>query len=117
MPKESLRNRVASKLAEANRTGVAPVIARREQRLVPALVRSPRAGFTPELLQAQKQKLKRVEEVRVHGGLDNVHVKRAAGQDAGAFANMIPLVNVSLPRRLTRMRQCIAGSRSGPCFH
>ncbi|MEV8519116.1 M91 family zinc metallopeptidase [Dyella marensis] len=88
MPKESLRNRVASKLAEANRTGVAPVIAKREQRLVPALVRSPRAGFTPELLQAQKQKLKRVEEVRVHGGLDNVHVKRAAGQDAGAFADL-----------------------------
>ncbi|MGO4703008.1 M91 family zinc metallopeptidase [Dyella sp. 2RAB6] len=88
MPKDSLRARVANKIAEANRTGAAPVFAQREQRLVPALVRSPRAGFTPGLLQAQKQQLRRVEEVRVHGGLDHVHVKRAAGQDAGAFADL-----------------------------
>ena len=88
MPKESLRTRVANKLAAANRSGVAPTFAKREERLVPALVRSPRAGFTGAMLDAQKQKLRRVEEVRVHGGLDNVHVKRAAGQDAGAFADL-----------------------------
>src|SRR5262249_14844153 len=32
-------------------------------------------------------------------------------QDAGAFANMIPVVNASPPLRLTRMRQSIAASR------
>ncbi|MFC4761737.1 M91 family zinc metallopeptidase [Dyella koreensis] len=115
MPKDSLRTRVANKFAEANRTGATPKVSGREQRLVDdvtaklakanqsgksaeipkrwapvvaRVARTPQAGFTPELLRAQKQKLKPVEEVRVHGELDNVHVKRTAGQDAGSFVDL-----------------------------
>ena len=115
MPKESLRTRIANKFAEANSWGVAPTLAKREQRfvdhitdrlakanesgkrtnisqrwapVVARVARSPQAGFTPELLRAQKQKLKPVEEVRVHGELNNVQAKRAAGQDVGAFMDL-----------------------------
>ena len=115
MPKDSLRTRVANKFAEANRTGVAPKVSGREQRLVDdvtarlskanetgkqaeipkrwapvvaRVARTPQAGFTPELLRAQKQKLKPVEEVHVHRDLNNVQVKRAAGQDVGSFVDL-----------------------------
>ncbi|GAB3029777.1 hypothetical protein GCM10027285_10340 [Oleiagrimonas citrea] len=88
MPKESLRTRVANKLAEANRTGKAPKLAKREERFVPRLARKPRAGFTPELLQRQKGALRRVEEVNVHGSLNNVQVKRTSAQDVGSFVDL-----------------------------
>ncbi|MBT2118340.1 hypothetical protein KK141_11840 [Dyella sp. LX-66] len=115
MPKDSLRTRVVEKFAAANSAGVAPKVAPREQRFVkditsklskanaegkradipkrwaPVVARVARtsaAGFTPELLQAQKQKLKRVEKVQVHGELANVHVKRSAGESAAAFTDL-----------------------------
>jgi hypothetical protein len=106
---------VANKFAEANRTGVAPKVSGREQRfvddvtsrlakanetgkraeiprrwapVVARVARTAQAGFTPELLRAQKQKLKPVEEVHVHHELDNVQVKRTAGQDVGSFVDL-----------------------------
>jgi hypothetical protein len=115
MPKDSLRTRVVEKFAAANSAGVAPKVAPREQRFVnevtsklskanaegkradvpkrwaPVVARVARtsaAGFTPELLQAQKQKLKRVETVQVHGELSNVHAKRSAGESAAAFTDL-----------------------------
>lgn len=115
MPKDSLRTRVVEKFAAANSAGVAPKVAPREQRFVkditsklskanaegkradipkrwaPVVARVARtsaAGFTPELLQAQAQKLKRVEKVQVHGELANVHVKRSAGESAAAFTDL-----------------------------
>ena len=52
------------------------------------MARTSAAGFTPELLQAQAQKLKRVEKVQVHGELSNVQVKRSAGESAAAFTDL-----------------------------
>ena len=112
---DSLRTRVIDKFAAASSAGTAPNVTKREQRIVdgvtsklakanaegkradiprrwaPVVARVARtsaAGFTPELLQAQAQKLKRVEKVQVHGDLSNVHVKRSTGESAAAFTDL-----------------------------
>jgi hypothetical protein len=123
MRKPSLRNRLISKFAAANRAGIAPRIAPRDRRFIKAITaqlakvnqasmrgqgtlpkvtiperwvpvtarvaRTPQAGFTPELLEAQRRKLHRVEEADAHGELANLKVRRAAGQDAGAFLDLL----------------------------
>ncbi|MGO4703006.1 M91 family zinc metallopeptidase [Dyella sp. 2RAB6] len=115
MPKDSLRTRVVEKFAAANRTGVAPKMTAREQRIVdkvssklakavatgkPAdigkrwqpvvsrVARTPAAGITAQMLEARKAKLKPVEQVHVHRELSNVHVKRTDGESAAAFTDL-----------------------------
>jgi hypothetical protein len=87
--KPSLRTRVAEKLRQANATGTAPTIAPREARLVPELARSPRAGFTPELLARQKAALRRVDDLPLNHDLPSLHVERRAHEHAGTYTDLV----------------------------
>jgi hypothetical protein len=67
MSKQSLRARVASKLADANNNQTTVALSKRESRLVPELARKSRSGFTPELLQQRKDQLNKIDNVSVPG--------------------------------------------------
>ncbi len=94
MPKTSLRQRVADKLKSANESQSQPQLSKREKTFVPELARSPRAGFTPELLQAQAGRLRRTlltpaMPQAAHSDHDHLTLFRQRGQTAQGFTDFM----------------------------
>ncbi len=94
MKKQSLRSRVASKLKQANETGASANLSKRERQFAPKLSRSPRAGFTPELLQGQRSKLRSTALVPAmpkasHSDHAHISLLRRKGQSAEQFTDFM----------------------------
>ncbi|HEY9130154.1 MAG TPA: M91 family zinc metallopeptidase [Dyella sp.] len=99
---------ITGQLARANQAnmredGVVPGVSipKRWTPVTARVARTPQAGFTPELLEAQRRRLRRIESAVPHGELVNVNVRRAAGEDVGAFLDLLADTRHSLHRLMS----------------